>query len=996
MSNDELDQLRQQVNRLRKENKILKALLEKENISYTEAITRLDSYEEDDEYDPNQGRRIIHPAQITDEMANRFYARFWGRQDVYSKRTIKKSTGEVNYYPQCNNFWSEGCYRKSGTKIKCMDCEYRDWSRLTIRQIKAHLLGKSYEASDVIGVYPLLTDNTCRFLVFDFDNHEKSAEKKDFANTDEEWRNEVNAMCRICDLNGIYFLLERSRSGRGAHLWIFLDKPVSAALVRKFGFALLEKGAEEVNLKSFKYYDRMLPAQDHLPEGGLGNLIALPLQGKALLEGNSAFIDEKWNAYPDQWSVLMGTPRLTKDFLEEKIKEWEPEYTVAENGCERTNEDGNRSKPWNRNRKFHAADVDGKLNVVLSNGLYVDTINLKPAIQNQIRKLAAFSNPIFYKNQAIGLSNFENSRWIYFGKDENGYIEIPRGLLDELIEKCKEAGIPYDVVDERATGRHINVNFSGELRKEQEPAVEKLLHYDNGILHAATAFGKTVVCSALIAERKTSTLILLESSTLIDQWIESLEKFLVIEEEMPEYETKTGRKKKRKSLIGRLQGPHDSTTGIIDIAMVGSVCKKGEFHPRLSEYGMVMVDECHHSASDRIVNILNEVKAKYVYGVTATPMRGDGLEKINYMLIGPIRYQFTAKDKAKEQKIGHLVYPRFTRAVVPRGAGQKIHPNDAYEIIRNNEMRDRQIIEDVKSCVLQGRTPVVLTKYKDHAEGLYHHLNDYADHVFLMTGNNSKKEHKAIREQMQKIPDHESLILVATGKLVGEGFDFPRLDTLIMAAPVAWKGVVEQYAGRLNRDYEGKENVIVYDYVDSHIPMFDNMYAKRMRAYKQIGYEICTDGENGKQNANAIFDYENYDDVYNRDLINADKSIIISSPVISGQKVSHIISMLKSRQEAGVKVTIVTWAPDAYGYGKSDYWMELHERMRKAGFYVQLAEEFCEHYVIVDEEIVWYGSMNFLAKEDSEDNLMRVCSKSIAAELMEMTFGGSRGVTELR
>ena len=329
MSNDELDQLRQQVNRLRKENKILKALLEKENISYTEAITRLDSYEEDDEYDPNQGRRIIHPAQITDEMANRFYARFWGRQDVYSKRTIKKSTGEVNYYPQCNNFWSERCYRKSGTKIKCMDCEYRDWSRLTIRQIKAHLLGKSYEASDVIGVYPLLTDNTCRFLVFDFDNHEKSAEKKDFANTDEEWRNEVNAMCRICDLNGIYFLLERSRSGRGAHLWIFLDKPVSAALVRKSGFALLEKGAEEVNLKSFKYYDRMLPAQDHLPEGGLGNLIALPLQGKALLEGNSAFIDEKWNAYPDQWSVLMGTPRLTKEFLEEKIKEWEPEYTVC-------------------------------------------------------------------------------------------------------------------------------------------------------------------------------------------------------------------------------------------------------------------------------------------------------------------------------------------------------------------------------------------------------------------------------------------------------------------------------------------------------------------------------------------------------------------------------------------------------------------------------------------------------------------------------------------
>lgn len=996
MSNGEIDLLRQQVNRLRKENKILKLLLEKEKISYAEAITKLDLYEEDEAYDPNQGTRIIHPAQITDEMANRFYARFWGRQDVYSKRTVKKSTGEVNYFPQCNNFWSESCYRKTGSKTKCMECEYRDWSRLTIRQIKTHLLGKSDLAADVIGVYPLLTDNTCRFLVFDFDNHEKNAEKNDFANTDEEWRGEVNAMCRICTLSGIDYLIERSRSGRGAHLWIFFDKPIPAGLVRKFGFALLEKGAEEVNLKSFKYYDRMLPAQNLLPEGGLGNLIALPLQGRALLDGNSAFIDEKWNAYPDQWAVLMSTPRISKEFLEEKMKEWQPADMTAENEWEIPAGDGKRAKPWDKGRKFHAADVDGILNVVLSNGLYIDAINLKPAIQNQIRKLAAFSNPIFYKNQAIGLSNFENSRWIYFGKDENGYIEIPRGLLDELIEKCKEADIPYNIVDERAFGKCINVEFAGELRKEQEPALEKLLNYDNGILHAATAFGKTVVCSALIAKRKTSTLILLESSSLIDQWMESLEKFLFIEEEMPEYETKTGRKKKRKSLIGRLQGPHDSTTGIIDIAMVGSVCKKGEFHPRLSEYGMVIVDECHHSASDTIVNILNEVKAKYVYGVTATPMRGDGLEKINYMLIGPIRYQFTAKDKAKEQRIGHLVFPRFTRVVAPRGTGQKIHPNDAYELIRNNEVRDQQIIEDVKSCISTGRTPVVLTKYKDHAEGLYDQLKDHADHVFLMTGNNSKKEHKAIREQMQSISDHESLILVATGKLVGEGFDYPRLDTLIMAAPVAWKGVVEQYAGRLNRDYEGKENVIVYDYVDSHIPMFDNMYAKRLRAYKQIGYKICSDGENEKQDTNAIFDYENYADVYHQDLINANKSIVISSPAVSGQKVGQIISMLRSRQEAGVRITIVTWAPDSYGYGKSDYWMELHERMRKAGFYVQLVEEFCEHYVIVDDEIVWYGSMNFLSKEDAEDNLMRVCSKSIAAELMEMTFGGSGEVNEVR
>jgi len=621
MYTDELEFLRHQVVMLRKENRALKVLLDNEHISYAEAIANNDRYEEAEEYDSNQGARIIHPDQITDEMANRFYARFWGRQDVYSKRTVKKSNGDVNYYPQCKNFWFQLCHRKTGSKIKCTECEYREWSNLTIHQIKTHLQGKSFNASDVIGVYPLLTDDTCRFLVFDFDNHEKSAEKDDFANSDDGWREEVNALCKICRMNGIGFLLERSRSGRGAHLWIFFDKPVLASLVRKFGYALLEKGAEKVNLKSFKYYDRMLPAQDYLPTGRLGNLIALPLQGLALQEGNSAFIDENWNAYPNQWSELMETPRISKEIIETKIREWKPDPELDYGAKITVDDDGNRIKPWNRVRRFSKNDVDGKMSIILSDRIYVDTINLKPLIQNQIRRLAAFRNPKFYKNIAIGLSNFDNSSWIYMGKDENGYIEIPRGLLEELIQKCEEAGISYSIIDDRNAGKSIRVEFKGELRKEQSTAVDKMMEYDIGILNAATAFGKTVVCCALLAKRKINTLILLESSSLIEQWMESLGKFLVIDEEMPEYETKSGRKKKRKSLIGRLQGSHDSTTGIIDIAMVGSLCKKGIYHPRLLEYGMVIVDECHHAASDTIVNVLNEVKAKHVYGVTATPIR---------------------------------------------------------------------------------------------------------------------------------------------------------------------------------------------------------------------------------------------------------------------------------------------------------------------------------------------------------------------------------------
>ena len=829
-----------------------------------------------------------------------------------------------------------------------------------------------------------MADGTCRFLVYDFDNHEKGAEKADFANTDDTWVDEVEAMREICALNGIDPLVERSRSGRGAHIWIFFDKPIPASLARKFGIALLEKGAEQVNLKSFKYYDRMLPAQDMLPEGGIGNLIALPLQEKALLEGNSAFVDSNWNAYPNQWEVLWSKPKLSREFLEIKIREWSGAVELME----QTDDGEVRERPWEKNCAFSSAEVDGKLSITLSNGIYVDSLNLKPSIQNKIRRMAALSNPIYYKNQAIGISNFDTNRWIYLGQDHlSGYIEIPRGLYSELISNIEQAGISYEVTDERQAGRPIRVSFHGELRDEQKPALEEMMRHDNGILYAATAFGKTVVCSAMIAEKKVNTLILLEASSLMEQWRSSLEKFLIIEEPLPEYRTKTGRIKTRKNLIGTLQGAHDSLTGVIDIAMAGSLCKKGKFHEFLNQYGMIIVDECHHAASDRISSVLKEVKARYVYGVTATPKRGDGLEKINYMLLGPIRYSYTAREKAKDQGIAHLVYPRFTRVVPARGViTEKMHPNEAYEIIRDNDLRDEQILDDIKKCVAAGRTPVVLSKYKDHSEKLYKRMRTYADHVFLMTGNNSKREHKQILEQMHRVKPTETMILVATGKLVGEGFDYPRLDTLFMATPVSFRSVVEQYAGRLNRDYEGKENVIVYDYVDSHIPMFDNMYAKRLKAYKQIGYNVCAGLTNEKQRANAIFDSDTFLPVYQKDLLQANRSIVISSPVICWPKINELIQMMTELQRKGVSITIVTWEPDSYHFGDAATWMQMHEEMRQAGFFLKTVEEFCEHFAIIDQELVWYGKMNLLGKSKIDDSMMRVCSKQIAAELMELTF----------
>lgn len=974
----EISELQNKIADLEKENAYLKSLLDNAGISY--ASFEQTTYSPNRLFDKNQGGRIV-PVQITHKHVQAFFSYFWGRMDVFSKRYQSKTTGKAGYFTQCNNFWKYGvCPKASGTKIKCKDCSNRAWTKLQVFHIEAHLIGKREDASDVIGIYPLFPDGTCRFLVFDFDNHDKGAEENDSSNSDESWIEEVDALRKICNQAQIPALVERSRSGRGAHVWIFFDSPIEASLARRFGTALLDKGAESVNLKSFRYYDRMLPAQDILENGEVGNLIALPLQGQALRNGNSAFIDENWNAFPNQWKVLLSTQKLSKRQVEDFIADC---YSERNNNINTLHNDD--TKPWERTPSFHKEDVEGNLQIVLSNEIYVSTENLKPRIQNQIRRLAAFSNPKFYKNKAIGFSNYAQSRFIYLGYDENGYICIPRGLLDKLQERCENAGIHIELDDKRSCGRSLDIEFNGELRDNQKDAIAALTKYDNGILSAATAFGKTVTCSGIISQIKRSTLIILESSALVEQWEKALSTFLTINEELPEYQTKTGRTKKRKCVIGIIHGAKDTSTGIIDIAMAGSLCKKGEYHPRLKEYGLVIVDECHHSASSTISSVLREANAKYVYGVTATPFRGDGLDKIVFMLLGAIRYKYTAKEKAAEQGISHFVVPRFTRTVSPHGR-EKLHVNDAYELIRDNEIRNDQIIADIKSCIENGRTPVVLTKYKDHASKLYEQVKSYAQNVFLLTGTKSKKEQKAIRSTMEQVPENESLILIATGQLIGEGFDYPRLDTLIMATPVAWKGIVEQYAGRLNRDYTGKENVMIYDYVDIHIPVFDKMYAKRLKAYKRIGYQLYTGETIERQEANSIFDSESYVPVYENDLKNAAKDIVISSPTLGKYKVNRMIGLLKERQEAGIMVTIVTWHPDVYKYGKDEHRIELMELLRNTGFHIELMTGSCQRFAVIDGEIVWYGSMNLLSKDDVEDNIMRVSSKEIAAELMEITF----------
>ena len=522
------------------------------------------------------------------------------------------------------------------------------------------------------------------------------------------------------------------------------------------------------------------------------------------------------------------------------------------------------------------------------------------------------------------------------------------------------------------------------MKEEQNEAAEKLLHHSDGILNAATAFGKTIVCSYLIAKRKVNTLILLQSKDLLLQWVKELNKFLDIDEKPPIYKTKSGRKRQRKSVIGILHGSKNTLTGIVDVAMVGSMYSKGKYQDMLNLYGMVIMDECHHAASKTSIQLLQKINAKYVYGVSATPKRGDHLDRIIYMLLGPQRHKFTALDRAKQQGIGHYFIPRYTRMIETEESKQNI--NKAYQNISENDARNRMIIEDVKSSIHLGQTPVILTRYKEHAKTLYQMLEGVADNISLLYGDNTDRQNFEIRESLKQVKKEESLILVATGQKIGEGFDCPRLDTLMLAAPVSFDGRLEQYIGRLNRDYEGKEAVYVYDYIDSHIKFFDNMYIKRLRTYKRTGFTLWTGDFQVKQNINAIYDSGNYSEKFEQDIVEADKSVVISSPDIYQDKIERFLYLIKQRQEAGVNVRVITRNPESTMYGNPEILYELITRMKSQGVDIYLKDEVEERFAVIDDELVWHGGVNLLGKEDIWDNLMRIKNIDVAAELLEIGF----------
>jgi superfamily II DNA or RNA helicase len=732
----------------------------------------------------------------TDQKVALFRRLFRGRTDVYPIRWESQSTGKSGYAPACANEWLAGVCHKP--RIKCADCNNRLLIPLSDEIIYAHLAGKR-----TIGVYPLLTDDTCHFLAVDFD--------------EAEWKEDALAFVQSCHELGVPVALEISRSGNGAHAWIFFSGSVSARDARRLGTAIISHTCARTRQLKLESYDRLFPNQDSMPKGGFGNLIALPLQKKPRENGCSVFVDAALRPYPDQWAFLDSIQPMPAHDIE-------PTTLRATGGVHPLDvtfiDDEDLKEPWKRSApatKKMAGVMPKSLTLTLANLIYFEKEQLPQALANRLIRLAAFQNPEFYKAQAMRMSVWDKPRVIGCAENYPKHIALPRGCLDAAQDLLRDNRIRYDLRDERYEGEAIDVAFAGTLRIDQEAAVAAMLHYDVGVLCAPTAFGKTVTAAAMIAERGINTLVLVHRTELLKQWQERLQSFLGV----------------GKGVVGTIGGGKAKPTGKIDIAVMQSVSRQGEVNPLVENYGHVIVDECHHVGAVSFDAILKRVKAKYVLGLTATPIRRDGQQPIIFMQCGPVRYT-AAKPASAPHDLEVIPQLLHKRIDLPQEAGIQ----DVFRHLANDTDRTAAIAAQIASAFDQGRKVLVLTERTEHLDAIQAALDGKIPSLFVLHGRMSKKLRTTLITELNALPPDEPRVLLATGKLVGEGFDHPPLDTLVLAMPISWTGTLQQYAGRLHREHATKTDVRVIDFVDTGHPALLRMWDKRQRGYRAMGYKI--------------------------------------------------------------------------------------------------------------------------------------------------------------
>ena len=768
------------------------------------------------EHVPTAKQRSFENAPVTNTSSSRekvdlFRRMFAGRPDVFPVRWDNKKTGRSGYSPACANEWVKGICEKP--KVKCGACPHQKFIPPDEKVIEKHLRGGNGDF--VAGVYPLLPGDTCWFLAADFDKA--------------SWAEDANALLETCRAKQVPAGLERSRSGNGGHVWIFFSEPVSVRLARQLGSVLITETMERWPEIGFASYDRLFPNQDIMPLGGFGNLIALPFQNNARKAGNSVFVDGNLRPYDDQWAYLSSLPRFSAEAVANLVAAAELSGQVL--GVRMPVDDEQADEPWkmppSRRSTPRRLDVPipRSIKVTIADQIYIDRSELPSAMIAQLVRLAAFQNPEFYRAQAMRLPTFGKPRIVSCAELHPRHVALPRGCFDEVVGLLSDQGASVDLDDLREDGTALleTVRFRGELRQQQSRAFNALIEHDNGVLAATTAFGKTVVASALIAHRARNALVLVHRRELLNQWVERLGSFLQIDPKQ----------------IGTIGAGKRKPTGVIDVALIQSLVRKGEVDDIVGDYGHLVVDECHHLSAASFELVARRTKARYVAGLSATVARKDGHHPIIFMQCGPVRHRVSAKSQAAESGIHHRARERHTRFRLPEDLAMAERPSmpAIYSALAEDRARNDLIFDDVLKSLEAKRSPIVLTERKDHLEYFQQRFSRFAKNIVVLRGGMSARERKVAQAALS-VDENEERLILATGRYIGEGFDDARLDTLFLTMPIAWKGTLAQYVGRLHRQHDAKTDVLVVDYVDSAVPVLARMAAKRRTGYRALGYVL--------------------------------------------------------------------------------------------------------------------------------------------------------------
>jgi len=661
--------------------------------------------------------------------------------------------------------------------------DQRQYLPLTDEVVRRHLEGR-----DTIGLYPLLVGDSCRLLACDFDKS--------------NWKLDVQAYVEAADAAGVPSAVEISRSGNGAHVWTFFTAPVSAAQARAMGAGLLRDAMARRGELDLESYDRFFPSQDDLPDRGFGNLIALPLQGECRRErGTTVFVDPRtFEPVDDQFVHLSSLARMAPAEVERVVDELRP---VAVGPDTRLYRSAVRADPP------PPAAIEARLAGMLA----IRRAGIPPGLYATLKHLATLHNPAFYKNENLRLSNHATPRFIRCYVEDLEHLYLPRGLVEQATAIVKEAGSRLLIVDERPEPATLDLTFAGEFRDAQQGAVEMMFGHELGVLEAPPGTGKTVMACALIARHATPTLVLVDRKPLLAQWRQRLATHLGID-------------------AGQIGGGKQRPTKVVDIAMVQTVTRNEQAADMLEGYGLVVIDECHHVPAPTVERAVRNLDARRWLGLTATPKRPDGLKDIMVMQCGPIRHRITqsASDLDRRLRV-HRTELSIDEATDGLTRGEVLALINATLV--EDERRNDQMCRDVADAVGAGRNCLVLSSRTDHVDGLAGRLSGLGLEPLVLYGSLKPKERQAVHERLD---EDRQLLLVATDRYIGEGFDCPKLDTLFLAFPISARQRITQYVGRILRDHPGKEIAEVHDYLDAGVPMLAAMYRRRLPGYKELGF----------------------------------------------------------------------------------------------------------------------------------------------------------------